>query len=102
MGYRGNTQDLLIPVVNRGIGSAFNTKVFATVPSNVRFDVELLTGSRDISPLTDNPLTQEQTQFIIRGILRGIELKLELEYDDAEGYHYKNVIPTRTPTVVAE
>ncbi len=91
------SQQLMIPIVNRGIGSAFNTHVFTIKPNIGRPEVELLVGSRDISPLSDNPLTQEPTIFVIRGILEEIELTIELQYEDGEGYEYSKVIPTRTP-----
>lgn len=92
------SQHLSILVVNKGISTAFNTRVFAVVPpNNARLEVELNAGRRDILPLTEGPHPQNVSRFIIRGIVEGIEFTLELQYEDSEGYQYKNVIPTRTP-----
>src|SRR5437660_3874271 len=90
------SQHLRIPVVNKGIATAFNTRVFATTRNNVRFEVELEWGRRDISPFSESP--PNPSIFIIQGIVEGAELTIELLYEDGEGYHYKREILTRTPS----
>ena len=95
----GQTQRLLIPVFNMGVATAFNTRVFATVlRNNTRVEAEPQWGGRDILPLSESSQSQAQTLLKIEGILEGLEITLELLYEDGEGYSYKKEIPSRTPS----
>jgi len=96
--YEGQTQRLLIKVVNMGIATAFNTRVFATVlRNNTRVEAESQWGGRDILPVYESSQSPVQALFKIEGILEGLDITLELLYEDGEGHPYKKEVHARTP-----
>ncbi len=82
-----------ISVVNKGIGTAFNTHVFV-VGDKERHEANLVSARRDISPFSES--SPNPSSFTIQGISEGTELTIELHCEDGEGYQYKKLIPTRT------
>jgi len=97
--YQTITQHLQIPLVNKGIGTAFGTKVFGIVPpNNMKVEAVLKVGRREISPLSaGGPRSGEESVFVIQGIVEGLDFMLEVQYEDSEGYRYTKRIPVRTP-----